>query len=596
MSAIAQALTDKDFLTAQPDDQKAYLAHIDPDFAKASPEDQAAYHAAVVLPAVKQNSLKLNAQPTQFEKQNSQGTLAKVGREAALGAASGYTGMPESVHPLQDFGKQMQQQAEQVQAHPIREGLKAVALGPAPQLYQMGKGLLESGGEMGSGAIHGDPEQIAHGAGRLAGQAAQVATMKEAPETADKPSSVLMPAIKKVGEPFHIGMSGEDLLKKGVSPRAQATGWDDAMARPGVQRAIQESHAASPIKSAADLDEAIPQMKDKIWSEKVDPALERQAKRPVDMKPAADAVRKQITPEVKEFDEGHAKELDSLAEKLEGSRDIEGANRLLKYVNGKLESYFSKYPSARRANLANNPDVAGWESARRAIRDQFLDTLEKAGETQVRDARQDYGGLETIGKEVERRVNVADRSKPWSLSRILGWSSAPMTGPIGPIMGEVATHLNKPDVMIRRGVGRLKPEAETPFTPPKPFTPTQGSSLPQTVTAQGPQRIGVKQVGAANDRPQVKYIPSEKADVMGQPAQDLGRQFNEDEITHERNKANSIVKSKTATAEEKKEAQLRLDESYGEDRSTGDEGLVPSKLTQQRTARERASKMRSGRP
>jgi hypothetical protein len=73
MSAIAQALTDKDFLTAQPDDQKAYLAHIDPDFAKASPEDQAAYHAAVVLPAVKQNSLKLNAQPTQFEKDRTSG-------------------------------------------------------------------------------------------------------------------------------------------------------------------------------------------------------------------------------------------------------------------------------------------------------------------------------------------------------------------------------------------------------------------------------------------------------------------------------------------------------------------------------------------
>jgi len=40
MSVIAQALTDKDFLAAHPDDQKAYLSHIDPDFAKGSPQDQ----------------------------------------------------------------------------------------------------------------------------------------------------------------------------------------------------------------------------------------------------------------------------------------------------------------------------------------------------------------------------------------------------------------------------------------------------------------------------------------------------------------------------------------------------------------------------
>lgn len=68
MSAIAQALTDKDFLQAQPPDQKKYLASVDSDFAKASPADQDAYHAHVVLPAVMAHSKQINAQPTQFEK------------------------------------------------------------------------------------------------------------------------------------------------------------------------------------------------------------------------------------------------------------------------------------------------------------------------------------------------------------------------------------------------------------------------------------------------------------------------------------------------------------------------------------------------
>src|SRR5271166_67828 len=64
MSAIAQALADKDFLTAHPNDQTAYLSSIDKDFAKASPEDQGAYLNHILAPSRKAQS----AQPTQFEK------------------------------------------------------------------------------------------------------------------------------------------------------------------------------------------------------------------------------------------------------------------------------------------------------------------------------------------------------------------------------------------------------------------------------------------------------------------------------------------------------------------------------------------------
>jgi len=327
--------------------------------------------------------------------------------------------------------------------------------------------------QMEQAAEHGDT------AGVL-GEAAGPAALAVAPSAISRIPKIpgATPALKAIGEPFHIGMSGEDLLKKGVSPRAQATGWDDAISRPGVQRALTEHNAATPIKSAADLDEAIPLMKEKVWKEKVEPALERQAKREVDMHPAAEAVRKAVSPEMQEFDPEHADQLHSLADKLEGSRNVEGANRLLTYVNGKLESYFAKYPSARRANLLNNPDVAGWESARRAIREQFLNTLENAGEKQIREARQDYGGLETIGKEVERRVNVADRAKPMSLSRLLGLMAAVPTGGVSVVAGEVAHHLNKPDVLIKRGISRLNPPAEAPFTPPAAFEPEAAKPTP----------------------------------------------------------------------------------------------------------------------
>ncbi len=138
------------------------------------------------------------------------------------------------------------------------------------------------------------------------------------------------------------------------------------------------------------------------------------------MQPVADAVRAQISDEMKTFDETNANKLETLATKLEDARDVTSANKLLKYVNGQLESYFQKFPAARRANLMNNPETAGWEAARAELRNQFLSTLEDAGETGVRDARLRYGAFDTLQDAVERRVNVADRAKPMSLGRIVG--------------------------------------------------------------------------------------------------------------------------------------------------------------------------------
>src|ERR1700733_8733424 len=65
MSSVAQALTDKDFLSAHPDDQKAYLSHIDPDFAKGSPEEQGQYLNHILAPT----RLAQSAKVTQFEKE-----------------------------------------------------------------------------------------------------------------------------------------------------------------------------------------------------------------------------------------------------------------------------------------------------------------------------------------------------------------------------------------------------------------------------------------------------------------------------------------------------------------------------------------------
>jgi hypothetical protein len=288
-------------------------------------------------------------------------------------------------------------------------------------------------------------------------------------------------ALDALGNPAGLGLEGHELLTKGVRPRARATGWQDAIQSPGVQRAIQEYHAQTPITGLEDFKDAIPQMKEKLWDEKVQPALDRQGPRPVDMKPAAKAVRDAITPEMRTFDENGVKALEDLANKLDQSRTVEEASRLQKYANAQLESYYNKYPTARRSAMAANPDTLGWETARRAVREELNKTLENAGETETAEARKDYGHMTTLEKELERKVNVNDRSKPTGLYNFLGTAGglASLLAGHGVMaaglygLGKVAEHFNKPDVMVRRGIEKLNPPEAAPFTAPAPFVPPQ---------------------------------------------------------------------------------------------------------------------------
>lgn len=284
---------------------------------------------------------------------------------------------------------------------------------------------------------------------------------QHAPALAEAGLDILPGGWRKIGNPFGLASTGQELLTQGISPRTSMTNF-----KPSLERAagdLKAYDAQSRIGSVQDLSDAIPEIKHKIWSEEVEPALQRQARKPVNMKPVAESVRAQISDEMRDFDEGNAEKLDKFADKLENARDVTSANKLLKYVNGQLESYFQKFPAARKANLMNNPETAGWEAARAELRNQFLATLEGAGEVGVRDARLRYGAFDTLQDAVERRVNVVDRAKPMSLGRIVGLLGAVPTAGISLVLGEISNYLNKPDVLVRRGMGKLPEPRTTPF-------------------------------------------------------------------------------------------------------------------------------------
>ena len=285
----------------------------------------------------------------------------------------------------------------------------------------------------------------------------------------------------------------EEMLTKGVKPRSQAVGWQDAIARPGVQRALTEFHAANPdvITGVQGLAEAVPEIREKVWNEKIQPAVDRQEHLPLtEMAKVGENVRESITPEMRRFEPEKAAEMERFADEISKQTDVKGANGILKWLNGKITSYFAKYPTARYGALLNNPDIAMWDAARESIRSEMLGAMEKVGETQIREARLDYGGLKTLEKEVERKGNVADRKNPTglmqSLGAMLGGTAGAgigaklggiIGGPAGALVGggaglaagKLIEHLNDRNVLTRRAIERMRPPAEAPFTPPPAY-------------------------------------------------------------------------------------------------------------------------------
>lgn len=352
--------------------------------------------------------------------------------------------------------------------------------------------------------------------------------------------------VKPVAEGFTIGTTGESMLKKGLAPYAKQTGYDPAVEKAG--KDIIDYHKETPIKSVKDLYEALPEIATNIAEKEMNPVARKHADEvmaPEHFARAKTAVEAAATPFVEEFDPGAAKDVKELAEKIGKSRtvaDLIGTKAgdrggLLGYINAKMNSYFAKYPSARAMDLMTNPDTAAWEAARQSLREELLNHLEAQGETGIRDARERFGAIKELQKTTERRVNVNDRAKPMSLPRILGLVGAPLTGGLSVVAGEVANYLNKPDVLVGRGLNRMaKAAEENPRTTPAPAN-------------------GRMFKAAAS------YKPSEKAATMSAPAKSYGPEFEAQQAQEEINRARKILDNPKATEEDKTEASARLMES-----------------------------------
>lgn len=392
-----------------------------------------------------------NARAIGVDEHERQPTFGSEARSAGLGFASGITGAPESLTPLKDIGEASSRDIENRNANPVTSAFRSATLGPAEGLYNIGKGVMHSAGEMGHGVGYQkpsdlltgpsgnlDPEEVAHGAGSMVGQLAQIGGARES----------------VAGEPT------------GAVRSLARIGLEDGKPKPIVKLAIGGERA----RHLAELADPEGAAYEKKGMDLMRRGREQDA---IDRKAASDArAAAKAPPPTPGPTEGPPSPNASVL-KLPIPREL---------IPGEKVGYNASTP---RRLLLNNA-LQGRPGAGEMLRN--------AGRTPL------YVG-EDIGS--------------------------------GPRGGERISLEN---------IGK--------------------SSEPQQI--QTPER----RTGTANDRPQVTYKPSEKAVTMSEKPRDLGREFDEGELTHDIERSKSILRNPNATDEDRAVAGDRLREAM-ERRASG---------------------------
>jgi hypothetical protein len=186
-----------------------------------------------------------------------------------------------------------------------------------------------------------------------------------------------------------------------------------------------EQAIGKPISSVEDMAEAVKAAKKNIWSQYEQIAGGKRATQ-IDLTPVADAMEKSIPSKLKLEDPRAAAALLDRADKYRGTFSVQDAEEILRSTNAELDSYFGKYPSAQRTALRGNPDTALLDAQGKALRDTIYNHLDQPGQGAApRELMRRYGSLLNVEHEIERRINVAARQAPESLSQQLGkWQAA----------------------------------------------------------------------------------------------------------------------------------------------------------------------------
>jgi hypothetical protein len=491
--------------------------------------------------------------------------MGDVAREVPLGFASNM-GLPETTHPsdfsvapglwymarhpveaakmvggaMLDSHKNLFASADQDvdQGHdvlydknlPVGQRLKGAASAAGLAIMKEAAGMVPMVGpaaynaaeELGTGVASGDRQKALHGAGGALGTLATVGMMHPEAEpivnatVQGTSKAVTVPAkaavqtlskgaenIKTVINPVKY-MTAEQAATKAIKPRNSKTNFPQelATALPDARRAADTLNIDPQNMTLDDAMNAVTQAKKDVWGEYQQNHSNVVQGLTADTHPVADAMAKTISNRMSAQNPSLAKRIQRGADEYAGNQmSMQEIEDRVKELNNQTRAIEARYITDKRA-AKQNPGNAYLFAERDALRQLMLDKMNQITGPGAADLRQRWGNLNSVEDALSRRIPVADRQSPSTLSDLLAKTYGPgkiIGGLIQVGTGVGALHglaniaegasaiigaknaklMNNPDRLIGHAFEKTNPT-------PSAKIPLNGQYMPPTPPASGP--------------------------------------------------------------------------------------------------------------
>lgn len=217
-------------------------------------------------------------------------------------------------------------------------------------------------------------------------------------------------------------LSPNTLMIKALKPANTKIGFDKTLdaALPQINRIAKET--GTPITDTASFLAATKQAKHAVRAE-YDALMgpRRAIGSTVDLTPVAEAMEQSIPLKTRLENPTQAKAITDMANLYRKKFDLEEAETLLRDANAELEGYYNKFPMARSRAAHSNPDIAPTVAQATELRNAIYGALDAPGQPPIaRDLQRQYGALMEVENAGHRRMMVAQRQQPESLSEQIG--------------------------------------------------------------------------------------------------------------------------------------------------------------------------------
>ncbi len=276
---------------------------------------------------------------------------------------------------------------------------------------------IQSGGDTGSMGVSAALGGALPVAGKVAGAVGGAVKRTAAGAQEGGVGGAVAAAVRRV-----VPTDTRTMLVQGLKPRATKTGFEGSLGRAVPEIKTSESELGKAIETVDDLLAATKHAKKRVraqYDEMAGPMREMGST--IDLSEMADAMVRSIPKKTRIEDPRKYAEIVERANQYRRSFNLEDAEQILRETNAELDSYYSKFPAARRKALDANPETAQLEAQAVALRDAIYKRLDDPGQGDAaRELNRRYGALLDVEDAAYRRSIVAKRQQPDSLSEQVG--------------------------------------------------------------------------------------------------------------------------------------------------------------------------------